>query len=133
MKRNGAPSFRDGLRRVGRAYHCEGGNVGQCYHVDGLAPTLTVVWSHFLPLYIPSPRELVPDVTEVEFEPGVSYGRGLLRRATVREALRLQGFPDDFEPIGKRSDNYEQVGNAVNVNVVRAMLASIIAALDGQR
>jgi DNA (cytosine-5)-methyltransferase 1 len=133
MKRNGAPSFRDGLRRVGRAYHCEGGNVGQCYHVDGLAPTLTVVWSHFLPLYIPSPGELVPDVMEVEFEPGVSYGRGLLRRATVREALRLQGFPDDFEPIGKRSDNYEQVGNAVNVNVVRAILKSIIATLDGQR
>jgi len=118
---------------VGRAYHCEGGNVGQCYHVDGLAPTLTVVWSHFLPLYIPSPGELVPDVMEVEFEPGVSYGRGLLRRATVREALRLQGFPDDFEPIGKRSDNYEQVGNAVNVNVVRAILKSIIATLDGQR
>lgn len=130
MKRIGSPSFRDGLRRVGRAYHCEGGNVGQCYHVDGLAPTLTAVWSHFLPLYLPAPGEMIPDVAEVAFEPDESYGRGLLRRATVRETLRLQGFPDDFQPIGKRSDNYQQVGNAVNVNVVHALLASVIAALE---
>lgn len=131
MKRNGTPSFKDGLRRVGRAYHCEGGNVGQCYHVDGLAPTLTVVWSHLLPLYIPSLKELVPDVSEVDFDPGDAYGRGLLRRATVRETLRLQGFPDDFELIGRRSDCYKQVGNAVNVNVVHALLASVIPTLDG--
>ncbi len=133
MRRNGAPSFRDGLRRVGRAYHCEGGNVGQCYHVDGLAPTLTAVWSHFLPFYLPAPGESVPDVTEVEFEADGSYGQGLLRRATVRETLRLQGFPDDFVLLGKRSDSYKQVGNAVNVNVVHALLASVIPTLDGRR
>jgi DNA (cytosine-5)-methyltransferase 1 len=132
MKRTGSPSFRDGLRRVGRAYHCEGGNVGQCYHVDGLAPTLTAVWSHFLPLYLPAPGESVPDVTEVEFKPNGSYGRGTLRRATVRETLRLQGFPDDFEMVGKRNDNYQQIGNAVNVNVVNALLESVISALGGR-
>jgi site-specific DNA-cytosine methylase len=93
---------------------------------------LTAVWSHFLPLYLPAPGESVPDVTEVEFKPNGSYGRGLLRRATVREAVRLQGFPDDFELIGKRNDNYQQVGNAVNVNVVNALLESVIAALDGR-
>jgi len=51
----------------------------------------------------------------------------------VRETLRLQGFPDDFVLLGKRSDSYKQVGNAVNVNVVHALLASVIPTLDGRR
>jgi len=126
MNDGGAPSFRDGMRRVGRAYHCEGGNVGQCYHVDGLGPTLTVVWSRFLPLYFPAAREKVPTVDDAIYRPGAAYGTGHLRRATVRETLRLQGFPDDFEVSGKQTENYEQAGNAVNVNVIKALLDPIV-------
>ena len=126
MNDNGAPSFRDGMRRVGRAYHCAGGNVGQCYHVDGLGPTLTVVWSHFLPLYFPAPKEKAPKITDQLYEPGPAYGSGHLRRATVRETLRLQGFPDDFEYFGKQAESYAQAGNAVNVNVISAILDSVL-------
>ncbi len=35
------------------------------------------------------------------------------RRLTVRECLRIQSFPDDFELIGSASKAYVQVGNAV--------------------
>ena len=132
IKKGRAPSYRDGMRRVGRAYHCAGGNVGQCYHVDGLGPTLTVVWSHFLPLYFPGPRERRPASLNVEFDPGALYGTGHLRRATVREALRLQGFPDDFKLLGKQADNYAQAGNAVNVNVVTELLRPVVSLIGGR-
>lgn len=41
------------------------------------------------------------------------------RRMTVREAARLQSFPDDFIPCPVRLQAYKQFGNAVNVQVIR--------------
>lgn len=133
IKGSDGPSLRDGMRRVGRAYHCAGGNVGQCYHVDGLAPTLTVVWSHFLPLYFPGAKERRPSAMDQEYFPGPAFGSGHLRRATVRETLRLQGFPDDFRLLGKATENYEQAGNAVNVNVVTELLKPIVKTIMSSR
>lgn len=36
-----------------------------------------------------------------------------LRRITVREAARLQGFPDDFVFCGSKGQQYKQIGNSV--------------------
>ena len=41
------------------------------------------------------------------------------RRMTVREAARLQSFPDAFIPCPDKHQAYKQFGNAVNVEVIR--------------
>ena len=41
------------------------------------------------------------------------------RKLTVREAARLQSFPDDFIPNDIDQQAYKQFGNAVNVNVIK--------------
>jgi len=113
------PSYKDGMRRVGKAYLCEGGNVGQGYHAHGMVPTLTKVWARFLPIYFPHEKENIPDISSKHFTPNGHYGMGFLRKASVREVMRLQGFPDSFVPNESNRLAYEHAGNAVNAKIVR--------------
>lgn len=43
------------------------------------------------------------------------------RRLTVREAARLQSFPDSFMPNKNDQQAYKQFGNAVNVEVIKTL------------
>ncbi len=54
------------------------------------------------------------------------------RTITIREAARLQGFPDRFAFHGSRSSQYEQVGNAVPVQLATAIGYEVRRCLEGR-
>ena len=53
------------------------------------------------------------------------------RPFTTREYARIQSFPDDWNFVGKMSDVYKQIGNAVPVELARNVGESIMKALGG--
>jgi DNA (cytosine-5)-methyltransferase 1 len=67
---------------------------------------------------------------------GASYNYLLvngIRRLTPREMLRLQGFPDTFKIVCNDSQTRKQAGNAVPINVIKAVLKEVIHATKIER
>lgn len=60
---------------------------------------------------------------------GASYNYLLVngeRRFTPREMFRLQGFPDSYEIISNEGQARKQAGNAVPVNIVKAVILKLL-------
>lgn len=53
------------------------------------------------------------------------------RTISIREAARIQGFPDWFSFFGPNTSKYTQVGNAVPVPLARAIAGEVAACLTG--
>jgi len=43
-----------------------------------------------------------------------------------RELARAQGFPDEYEFSGTKTDTTEQIGNAVPVNLAQSLVESLL-------
>lgn len=52
-----------------------------------------------------------------------------VRKLTIKECTRLQGFPEDFQFPVSRTQVYKQLGNAVSVSVAEAVAKKIMSAL----
>jgi DNA (cytosine-5)-methyltransferase 1 len=63
--------------------------------------------------------------------PGPDFPVGKLPKLTVAMVARLQGFPDDWTIIGRKTAAYRQVGNAFPPPVARALGTAIGTALTG--
>jgi DNA (cytosine-5)-methyltransferase 1 len=60
----------------------------------------------------------------------IKLANGRRRRLLVREAARLQSFPDWFEFLGSEQSQYKQIGNAVAPMFAYALAQSVVAYLD---
>jgi len=60
----------------------------------------------------------------------IHYSSPQARTITIREAARLQSFPDSFEFQGSFGSQLQQIGNAVPPLLAKAIAESVIAQLD---
>jgi len=64
-----------------------------------------------------------------EFDTHQIHTPPYLRRLTVRECARLQGFPDEFSFCGSQSQQFSQIGNAVPPPLAYEIAKALIPAL----
>lgn len=55
------------------------------------------------------------------------------RKLSVREALRLQGFPETFKIPVSDMQAFKQLGNSVSVPVLKAIAEEMVKVLDGEK
>lgn len=96
---------------MGKSYYSSGGRTGMARRLSWDEPSLTLTCS-------PAQKQTErchPEET---------------RPFTVREYARIQSFPDDWEFEGSMNNAYKQIGNAVPVNMAKAIGLSIIHTLN---
>ncbi len=70
---------------------------------------------------------IAPTITRWVFHPGSGrWGHPVdLRIITIREAARIQGFPDSFEFVGSYNDQAGQIGNAVPPPLIKRIIQEV--------
>ena len=71
-------------------------------------------------------------LVEGTIEPQFEVAPSRLRRITIREAVKIQSFPDDYVFCGNKGKIYTQIGNAVPCKMAEAVAKAVIAYLDSE-
>jgi DNA (cytosine-5)-methyltransferase 1 len=58
---------------------------------------------------------------------------GSVRYLTIREAARIQAFPDEFTFTGSWTESMRQIGNAVPVSLAEKIAAALRRTLERRR
>ena len=70
---------------------------------------------------IMSPNEIAPTLVAMDMQKLYVGDNGGLRRLTLREGLRLCGYPDDIKFNVSEKDGFDLLGNTVVVPVIKAV------------
>lgn len=73
------------------------------------------------------PEGIAPTLVATDMSKLYVVDRGGLRRLSIREGLRLCGYPEDYVCHVKESEAYDLLGNTVVVPVIRAVAEMLIA------
>lgn len=75
---------------------------------------------------------IAPTITRWVFHPGSGrWGHPIdVRTVTIREAARIQGFPDSFRFVGSYTQQAGQVGNAVPPMLIVAIAESLLSVVN---
>ncbi|MFW5795116.1 MAG: DNA (cytosine-5-)-methyltransferase [Bacillota bacterium] len=96
---------------MGKSYYSSGGRTGMARRLSWDEPSLTI---------LTSPGQKQTERCHPEE----------VRPFTVRESARIQSFDDEWEFKGTTTSKYKQIGNAVPVNLAKAVGLSLVEVLN---
>lgn len=77
-----------------------------------------------------SPKEVAPTLVAMDMQKLYVGDNGGLRRLTLREGLRLCGYPEDYKFNVKEKEGYDLLGNTVVVPVVKDVALRLLKTLN---
>ncbi len=79
-----------------------------------------------------SPDEIAPTLVATDMEKLYVGDNGGLRRLTLREGLRIFGYPDDIRFNVSENDGFDLLGNTVVVPVIRAVAERLLDTITSE-
>lgn len=77
-----------------------------------------------------SPEEIAPTLVAMDMQKLYVADNGGLRRLSLREGLRLCGYPDDIKFNVSEKDGFDLLGNTVVVPVIKAVAGRLLEAMN---